>query len=114
MEPRITSTNYSVTCMVSTLQNSYVMASIVKIPDDYEFNYTNVLARDARSSQEVWSTMKTGMQFKKEFIKGFSSFASSSEKIAELRFTELDPGKKYDIYLVMSSEQPIERRAVWS
>jgi hypothetical protein len=48
--------------------------------------------------------MKNGLQFKKEFIKGFNNFASSKEKIAELRFTELDPGKSYDIYLMMSSE----------
>ena len=48
------------------------------------------------------------------FVKGFGSIAPTDEKIAEIRFTELDPETKYEGYVIMSSEQTIEKRAVWS
>jgi len=58
--------------------------------------------------------MKNGQSLQKTYVKGFGSIAPSDERIAEIRFTELDPETKYDLYVIMSSEQPIEKRAIWN
>ena len=90
-------------------QNAFIFASLVKSPNGTKFDFDYTFAQDQRSSQEVWSAMKKGMSLQKIFVKGFGSIAPTEERIAEIRFTELDPETKYEMYVIMSSEQPIEK-----
>ena len=73
-----------------------------------------IYKRNRRTSQEVWQTLKNST-LQKKFTFGFNNPGKTyAEKVAVFRFTELLPESDFEIYLIQSSQQPVERKAIWS